>query len=258
MKTVNRNDRKWIRPWDEERPDDLYNRDERFFSILTKGALAWLTDNIVMYGKPIRHFIFNTGSSYMYVETNGYEYSINEVTDQDMIYMHRPRCIASIGDISIDTAELTQPYIRGVYERLDRGEIRGFNAEIKRIPIQMTLDLTYVLSTFNESIILVQEIMDKMAQQRYFSVVYLGQVIQCSIEFPPGYKIDLNKIDMGSADPNNKTIGLSLNICSNYPAIDTETEEPNSNLIRTFRWEQDFYVEKPIRPFQDRHDIYVE
>ena len=37
---------KWMRPWNIEKFDELSNRDERFFSIVLKGALGWLTQNI--------------------------------------------------------------------------------------------------------------------------------------------------------------------------------------------------------------------
>ena len=97
----------------------------------------------------------------MYVETNGYEMSWNETTGEDQIYMSRPRCIVSIGDINIEKSELTQPHIRGIYEREvkynDKDiKIQGFNAEIRRIPITIQLNLNYILSSFNESIVLTE------------------------------------------------------------------------------------------------------
>ena len=45
----NREREPWIRPWNQEKFDDLYNRDERFFSIVIKGLLSWLNRNIVLY-----------------------------------------------------------------------------------------------------------------------------------------------------------------------------------------------------------------
>ena len=171
----------------------------------------------------------------MYVETNGYKYNVSEVTGEDTIYMERPRCVVELGDIKIDTAELPQPFIRGVYERLDNEDkkIKGYNAEIQRMPIEMTINLQYVLSTFNEGLVLTQEIIDRMCFQRYFSVVYLGQIIKCSIEFPQDFTINMNKIDMSSAEANNKTISFSLNLCTSYPAIDENTEVKNSYVMGT-------------------------
>ena len=246
MLTVNRDISRWTRPWDGK-PDNLHDRDERFFSIIIKGMLAWLTNNVVLYGKPIRHFIFNTGSTYMYVETNGYKYNVTEVTDQDTIYMERPRCIVEPGSISIETAELTQPYIRGVYERIDNAtdSIQGYNAEIQRIPIDMSFNLQYVLSTFNEALVITQEIIDKLCFQRYFSVVYLGQVVKCSIEFPEDFNININKIDMASADPNNRTIVIPVKLSTSYPAIDEETEVKNSYVMASLQSTIGTYYEDP-------------
>ena len=108
----------WIRPWDKERTDDLYQKDERYFSILIKGILAYLNKNIILNGNSISHFIFNTGSSMMYIEKNGYEFSWCETTGEDQMYMKMPRCVVELGDITVDTAELSSPFSRGFYERI--------------------------------------------------------------------------------------------------------------------------------------------
>lgn len=230
----------WIRPWNIEKFDSLSNKDERFLSIVTKGALSWLTQNIILYNKPIKHFIYNTGSSIMYVETNGYEMSWNETTGEDQIYMSRPRCIVNIGDINIEKSELTQPHIRGVYEREVKYEtgtnIQGFNAEIRRIPITIQLNLNYVLSSFNESIVLTEELISKFLFQQYFNVVYLGQNIMCSLEISESFHIETNKIDMTSTETNQKNISCSINLCCNYPRINEKTEIPNEKVIMDFKY----------------------
>lgn len=225
----------WKRPWDLESHNNLYNRDERFFSVLLKGVFSWLNNNIVLYGKPIKHYIFNTGSSYMYIESNGYEFSWNETTGEDGMYMSLPRCICELGNINIPFEELSSQYSTGVYERESSdGNIKGYAAEIRRIPIEIGLSLKYYLSNFNESIILAEELIDKIIFQRYFNIIYLGNVIQCSIEFPQDFNIELNKIDMTSPDVNTKTINIELKICSNYPQINSRTEIEQLNIIREF------------------------
>ena len=154
---INKKIDNWVRPWDEEKPE-FKDRDERYFSLLTKAVLEWLTDNMKMYGKPINHFIFNTGSSYLFLENNGYEYNWCETTGENTLYMDTPRCIVTMGNISIPTEELTNPFVRGVYERISnadktKGQILAYNAEMRRLPIEITYNLKYVFSTFNESII---------------------------------------------------------------------------------------------------------
>lgn len=223
----------WVRPWDKERTDDLYRKDDRYFSVLIKGVLAYLTKNIILNGNPINHFIFNTGSSMMYIEKNGYEFSWCETTGEDQMYMKMPRCVVELGDITVDTAELSSPFSRGFYERISSidGKMKEFSAEVRRTPIELTIDCKYVLSTFNESIILVQELIEKLLFQKYFYIIYLGQKIECSIEFPNSNKIEFNKIDMASVEVNQKTINIQLKVCSSCPILNDKTEIEASKII---------------------------
>lgn len=238
----NREREPWIRPWNQEKFDDLYNRDERFFSLVVKGLLSWLNRNIVLYNKSINHFIFNTGSSYLYVESNGYEYNVSETTGEDTMYMKLPRCLIEISDINIPMEELSAPFSRGNYERCSGNQLQGFNAEIRRLPIELTINMKYYLSNFNETIVLLQELIDKLVFQRYFNITYLGKIVQCSIEFPANYNPELNKIDMSSPEPNQRNITFDIKICTNYPLIDTRTEIPTDKVISKFGHEVDLYL----------------
>jgi hypothetical protein len=238
---INKEVDKWIRPWEIEKEDfnELSNKDERFFSLLIKGALSWLNDNIVMYNKPINHFIFNTGSSYLYLENNGYEYTFCETTGEDTLYMKTPRCVVSLGNFSVILEELTAKENTAQYERISnaddtKGQILAYNAPMQRIPLELTLNLKYVFSTFNESIIFVQELFEKLLFQRYFNIVYLGQTIQCSIEFTENTNININQIDLTSRETNQKTIELEVKICSNLPVFNIKSEVRSAAVIDSF------------------------
>lgn len=225
----------WKRPWNIEQFDDLYNRDDRFFAVLVKGFMSWLNRNIIMYNKPINHFIFNTGSSYLYVEENGYEYKLNETTGEDYIYMQMPRCLIEISSINFPQEELTSPYSRGFYERRNGNDITGFNAEIRRLPVEVSFSLKYVFSNFNESIVVLQEIIDKLIYQQYFNITYLGKIIKCSIEFPQDMKPEINKVDMASSEVNQRNLMFDVKVCTNYPIINERSEIAASVIIETFK-----------------------
>ena len=235
-------DEKWIRPWNQKKFDNLYNRDERFFAILVKGLISWMNRNIVLYDEPINHFIFNTGSSYLYMESNGYEYNLSETTGEDTMYMKLPRCILEISGVDFPTEELTSPFARGTYERRDGNKIVGYNAEIRRLPIELNINLKYYLSNFNEVIVLLQELIDKLVFQRYFNIVYLGQVIQCSIEFPGNVNPEINKIDMSSPDPNQRNITFDIKINTNYPLINERSAIKTDKVIGTFGTDISIYM----------------
>lgn len=232
---VNKTKDEWVRPWNRPAFDQLSEKDDRFIAILMKGVLSWLTRHIVMYGKPIKHFIFNTGSSYLYIENDGYEYSLSETSGEDTMYMSMPRCICELENISVLTEDLSQPFIRGVYERYVGNEVVGMNAEMMRLPLVMNVKCKYVLSNFNESIVLIEEILSKLVFQQYFRIVYLGQTIQCSIEYPTEESIEINKIDMASSETNQKTIEISLKVNANYPKINERSEMRNDQIIGSFK-----------------------
>ena len=233
----------WKHPWQLEKFDNIYNKDERFFSILVKGLIAWFNKNVVLYNKPIKHFIFSTGSSYMYVEANGYEFILSETSGTDWIYMEMPRCIIEISDISFNTESLTNCFSRGEYERYDdeTNSISGYNAEIMRVPIEMNLQFKYVLSNFNETIVLLQEIIDKFIYQKFFTIIYLGQKIRCGIEFPTSEQLELNKIDMSSNETNQKILQFDIKLTSNYPAINERTEVSNANVINSTKFDVNLF-----------------
>lgn len=233
---VNKKTDFWERPWHTEKFDNLYNRDERFFALVIKGVLSWLNNNLVMYGKPIRHFILNTGSSYLYIEKNGYDYEWCETSGEDMIYMETPRCTVSIGNFSIPTEELTAPYIRGEYERIsnredDKGQICSYTSEMQRLPLEMTLSLKYSFSTFNEAIIFVQELFENVLFQQYFDIIYLGQIVKCAIEINADTNIQLKELDLTSRESNNRTMEFDIKVTTNLPIINTATEDRTDKII---------------------------
>jgi hypothetical protein len=226
----------WERPWNKEKFDDLYDRDERFFALVIKGVLSWLNSNLLMYNKPIRHFILNTGSSYLYLENNGYEYTWCETSGEDYMYMETPRCLVSVGNFNVPLEELTAPYVRGEYERISnapstKGQIVAYNAEMQRLPIEMNLTLKYVFSNFNEAIIFTQELFECVLFQQYFDIIYLGQIIKCSIEINGDTNIQLNEIDLSSKDVNQRTMEFEIKVTTNLPIINEKTESKSSNVI---------------------------
>lgn len=254
---VNKEKERWLRPWNVKKFDNLFDRDDRFFAVVIKGALSWLTRNIVLYDEPIKHFIFNTGSSYMYVEKNGYKYSLSEVSGEDQIYMKMPRCIVEIDNVSIPMEELTQPYVRGTYERIVGNGVVGMNAEMRRLPLEISLKLRYVLSNFNESIVLLQEVIDKLVFNKYFKVTYLGQTIKCSLDWSSEQSIQVNKIDMTSSDANQKSIEMSLKLTTSYPQIDERTEGRNDAIIGQFTNEQCLHPKGISNKSSDKETITV-
>lgn len=227
----------WLKPWDLENP--IYNtNDERFFSLLLKGMLCWLNENMRMYGKPIKHYILQTGSTYIFLENNGYEFTWCETSDENNLYMSSPRCIIEISNISVEKEELSSKAIPCQYERITNYDdpnfpkIKAFTADMSRIPLQLSINAKYVFNTFNEVLIFAQELFENAYFQKYFNITYLGQVIQNSIEYNSDIPININKPDFTSNDLNLKIVEVPMVVCTNMPLIDYRSEIPAASVIK--------------------------
>lgn len=242
----NKEIQQWERPWNVVKFDDMTTHDTRFFSILIKGLLQYLTSHIVLYNKPINHYILQTGTEYLYVEQNGYEFSWNTTSGENTLYSHLPRCNVSIDDFRINKESLSQPYSYGQYERVVDDEVQTYAAQIRRLPLEIQVNLQYSLSNFNESIILIEELFNELVFQRYFKIAYLGQVIDCSIEFPESAKIEFNRPDMIGVESKNRLVNLTVTLRTNYPMIDNKnTETSVTNIIASFHHDANPHEHQP-------------
>ena len=113
------------------------------------------------------------------------------------------------------------------------------------MPVELNINLKYVLANFNETIVLLQELLDKIVFQKYFNITYLGKVIECSIELPMDFTTEINKIDMSSPETNQKNITLSIKVCSNYPIVNTRSEIRANKTIEKFTNSMNLYSEDP-------------
>ena len=81
---------------------------------------------------------------------------------------------------------------------------------------------------------MIQELFDKLVFQRYFKITYLGQLIQCSIEFPNSQSINQKRVDLGQADDKNRTLEIQIKLNTYYPIINQDTEISSSSIINNF------------------------
>lgn len=126
---------------------------------------------------------------------------------------------------------------------------------MRRLPIELNMTLHYVLGNFNEAIILLQELIDKLVFQKFYNITYLGQKIQCSIEFPQQNNVNINKIDFDSTEVNQKNIDVAIKIESYYPIINIDTEIENSKVIREGQYNLDIQNHEEYIIDQTKYNI---
>lgn len=217
------------------------NNKELFMSTLFKALLHNLNNQISLRDEKIRHFVLNTGDDIMWLENKGQDNSKEpyQVSNEDYIYNTIPRGIVNMESIEVLEEQITSPYTRGNFTIEDDDILKGFNAEFRRVPIKMSVNLKYYLDTFTDVLAVTQKIISKMLFIRTFKFDYMGQTIEASYKVPTSYSHEKNiTFDGGTIEQKLRTIDLSLEVETNMPVFDERTTIENDKYIRTLLFEE--------------------
>lgn len=211
------------------------NDQQLFFSLLIKGLLNKLDDDILIRNISIPHIILHTGDDLMYLKLKGYDQSVEPTTisNEDYIYNVIPRCIVNPSNIDLVSDQVTNPYSRGIFQYETDSSLHTLSAEFRRLPVKLTVELTYYISTYTELLILVQQILTKLAFIKTYNITYMGQLIKCSYKIPESFNGEhLMELDGTIQDNRNKTLTLSLEVETNLPVISNKTVISTDKVIQ--------------------------
>lgn len=213
------------------------NNQELFFSILIKGLMLRLDDDISIRGISVPHIIVHTGSDTFYLEKKGQDMSIEpyKVSNEDYIYNIVPRCIVTPGGIDLVPDQLTNPYTIGQFQYESKENIIGLSAEFRRLPIKLTVELKYFTDSYRDMLELIQQILTKLSFIRTYNITYLGQMITCSYKIPESFSEEhLTDLDGTTQDSKNRTISLSIEVETNLPIISQQTVMSSDKIVKKY------------------------
>lgn len=211
------------------------NRQQLFFSIVAKGFIYKLNQNLQLRNIIIPHYILNTGDDIMYLEVKGQNNAVEplEVSNEDYVYSQIPRCMVQPAGINIQTDQLTSPYAHGNFQLEHMDMVYNFRAEFRRMPITYTFSLKYYLDNFIDSLDVIQQIITNLAFINRFDVIYLGQKIECSYKVPDDYQGEfMFEFDGITTDSKYRTISMELQVDTNMPVIYGPTLIPADAYIK--------------------------
>lgn len=212
---------------------DINNQD-LFFSILIKGLLLKLDDDISIREEFVPHFILHTGDDTMWLNMKGYDFSKEPVdpSNEHTVYNTIPRCIVNPGSIDLMTDQLTSPYSMGNLQYENEDGILSLIGEFRRIPVKLSCDIKYYVDSYTDMLALVQQIISKLCFIRTYSITYMGQAIECSYKIPDSFSGEHTMdLDGTTSDNKSKTISLSLEIETSFPIWAAETIMSNDIRI---------------------------
>lgn len=234
-----------------------YNNQSRFFSVLIKGLMWKLRQDIKIRGEVVPHFIVNTGDDIMYLENKGQDHSKDpfEVTNEDYIYTKIPRCVVEPKGISLQPDQLTSPYSNGVSQYDDGENLLTFTSEFRRMPLKMNFGLQYLVDSYTDLLELIQQIVTKLAFVQTFPITYMGQTIICSYNIPESMDGETNlEFDETTTDDKRRKLNLDIEVETNLPIFDVRTIIPASKYIKKYEHDLEVGSDSSIFPPQEQKD----
>lgn len=223
--------------WDDIRKGIIdINNQQLFFSIVAKGFIYKLNQNLKVRGMNIPHYILNTGDDIMYLEVKGQNHAIEplEVSNENFVYSQVPRCMVQPTGINIQTDQLSNPYAHGKFEMEYNDMIYGLRAEFRRIPVTYGFSLKYYLDNFVDALDVTQQIISNLSFVNLFKVIYLGQQTNCSYQIPDAFQTEyMMEFDGITTDSKFRTISVDLEVATNFPVLHAETVMPADMFIKS-------------------------
>lgn len=210
------------------------NNQELFFSHLIKGLMLKLDTDISVRGIPVPHIIVHTGSDALYLEKKGQDYSLEpmQISNENYIYNISPRCIVKPGGIDLVLDQLTNPYSLGQLQYDDGEMIYNLCGEFRRIPLKLSVELTYFTDTYRDMLELVQQTITNLAFIRTYNITYMGQQITCSYKIPEAFSGEhMTELDGATQDDKSQKLTITIEIETNLPVYEKRTIMSNDQYI---------------------------
>jgi len=133
-----------------------------------------------------------------------------------------PRGVVNLSDLSINTGNLTQRWIRGNFSRIIDGKIQTYNAYLNSIPIDMTFDVAIRTDTITDSFKIMQAVLEVFYRVQIFNTTFKGLMIPCQVGFPESYPIE-KAFEFAYPADSKIEMTFSLSLETYFPIFD----EPN-------------------------------
>jgi hypothetical protein len=229
---------------------DKFNSDDIFFRGLIIGLLKSLNDKITYFqttgdGKIQEIFIpffYSLAGDESFLQDFYLDYGDCDGNPAfaEGNYDVVPRGIIEYTGSRINTANSTNKYVRGTYEKeiqQDNGgaEIKAYSAYLTPIPVDSTFSLKMKVDTITDALKIQARVIEVIFKNFVYYFEYNGFRVPVQISLPdqfPDKNPNTFNFSYGSTRGEGVTLSLNLSAETYLPQIDTSTERFRGNLMQ--------------------------
>lgn len=161
-------------------------------------------------------YFFNTGDEVYLYENMNDDNPKNSIEAAQQV----PRIVLSLGSISINSDQLTNPYVRGEFIFNVGGKDTVYSSNIRRIPLTLKIKAVATVSNVIEQLRFIELIMLILYKGPTFEFQYLSKTNRGSYKISDDFETE-NNFELGFDSTSRRpTISFDINLDLQYPAID--------------------------------------
>jgi hypothetical protein len=148
-------------------------------------------------------------------------------------YDQLPRGIIQyMGESSVQSDELVNPYIRGYIQKEENGRLVDYYAVIRSIPFTLNLDINIYVDNIISAIKIKSKLKRSFYRTKKYEIQSDGLRIPCLVTFPESYSKDTS-LDVSIGDDSIANIFFQLEVRSFLYDIMEETKIFNGDRMAT-------------------------
>jgi hypothetical protein len=142
-----------------------------------------------------------------------------------------PRGTVDLESMKINSASLTNKFVRGSYVKNVKGEVKTFSSYLLQVPLQLTFKVQIICDNKIEAFKAVQQLIHVFYKANKFSVSFKGFRIACLAGFSEDYSV--TKPTEFTVDTEQRPlVDFTIEVETYQPVIDDATERFRGNLMQ--------------------------
>ena len=141
-----------------------------------------------------------------------------------------PRGIINISSMSINSAALTNKFVRGTFNKEVEGTVKAYSAFMNSIPLKVNFDVEIYCATLLESFKIIQSLIDTFYKVATFAVDFKGLRVPCQLGFSEDYSIE-RPLSFSFSDNKQMIMRFNLEMETYQPVFDTASERFRGNVM---------------------------
>ena len=153
-----------------------------------------------------------------------------------------PRFAVTYTGSNIDSANITNRFVRGEYQKEENGVINSYTAYMYSIPLTMNFDIEGWIDNTITAFKLEQTIRETFYKNRTFNVLYRGLKIPCRVGFPESMTVG-EKVVSYSFEQDTQLTKMNFTVAVEcyQPCFDESTSLPAASRIERFGFDPNVY-----------------